>query len=58
MNTADFCSEKVEIIFSALRSTIIEMGDKAFELQERDVTDHIIQIVRCLPLKSFTTDPD
>ncbi|PON60064.1 Ent-kaur-16-ene synthase [Parasponia andersonii] len=42
--SVDCCSEQVEIIFSALRDTISEIGAKAFIWQERSVTSHIIQI--------------
>ncbi|KAI9160226.1 hypothetical protein LWI28_006333 [Acer negundo] len=38
------CSGEVEIIFSALHSTICEMGDKAFSWQGRNVTSHIVEI--------------
>ncbi|KAL8461832.1 hypothetical protein ACS0TY_033066 [Phlomoides rotata] len=37
-------SQYVQIIFSALRRTVSEIGDKAFKLQERRVTNHIIEI--------------
>ncbi|CAL5402490.1 unnamed protein product [Camellia sinensis] len=40
----DCCSEHVEIIFSALQSTISEIGAKAFTIQGRSVTSHIIDI--------------
>ncbi|KAI5675308.1 hypothetical protein M9H77_06258 [Catharanthus roseus] len=40
----DCCSEQVEIIFSALRSSILEIGDRAFGWQARNVTGHIIEI--------------
>nr|GMC92664.1 ent-kaur-16-ene synthase, chloroplastic [Ipomoea batatas] len=42
--STDCCSEEVEIIFSALHSTISEIGEKAFRWQERDVMSHIIEI--------------
>ncbi|GMY33123.1 ent-kaurene synthase, chloroplastic-like isoform X1 [Fagus crenata] len=42
--STDCCSEKVEIIFSALHSTICEIGDKAFTWQGRNVISHIIDI--------------
>jgi ent-kaurene synthase len=42
----DCCSEKVEIIFSALHSTICEIGDKALTRQGRSVISDIIDIVR------------
>nr|QIA61389.1 terpene synthase 4 [Chiococca alba] len=38
------CSEPVQILFSALHSTIQEIGDKAFKWQARSVTNHIIKI--------------
>lgn len=47
----DCCSEQVEIIFSALRSSILEIGDRAFGWQARNVTGHIIEIVCCLTLR-------
>lgn len=37
-------SHNVKIIFSALRHTICEIGDKGFKLQGRSITDHIIAI--------------
>nr|APG42604.1 kaurene synthase-like 3 [Salvia divinorum] len=37
-------SNNVQIIFSALKHTICEIGDKAFKLQGRCVTNHIIGI--------------
>nr|ALE19954.1 diterpene synthase class I [Tripterygium wilfordii] len=39
-----YCSEPVEIIFSALRSTICEIGDKALAWQGRSVTHHVIEM--------------
>lgn len=42
--STDCCSEKVGIIFSALHSTIREIGDKAFKWQARSVTRHITDI--------------
>ncbi|THG11713.1 hypothetical protein TEA_021698 [Camellia sinensis var. sinensis] len=42
----DCCSEHVQIIFSALQSTISEIGAKAFTIQGRSVASHIIDIVR------------
>ncbi|KAK1575766.1 hypothetical protein Q3G72_008116 [Acer saccharum] len=38
------CSGEVEIIFSALHSTICETGDKAFSRQGRNVTSHLVEI--------------
>ncbi|KAI8549104.1 hypothetical protein RHMOL_Rhmol06G0000600 [Rhododendron molle] len=40
----DCCSEHVQIIFSALQSTICETGAKAFRFQGRNVTSHVIDI--------------
>lgn len=42
---SECCSEKVRIIFSALKSTISELGEKAYLWQGRDVMDNIIEIV-------------
>ncbi|KAE8124499.1 hypothetical protein FH972_019378 [Carpinus fangiana] len=42
--SADCCSEKVEIIFSALHSTICEIGDKASTWQGRSVISDVIDI--------------
>lgn len=44
--STDFCSEQVEILFSALHSTICEIGNKSCRWQGRDVTSHVINIVR------------
>ena len=44
--SVDCCSEQVEIIFSALRDSIIEIGAQALKWQGRSVTKHIIEIVR------------
>ena len=44
--STDCCSENVEIIFSALHSTICDIGDKAFTWQGRNVTSHIIELMR------------
>lgn len=43
--STDCCSDKVGIIFSALHSTIREIGDKASKWQARSVTRHITDIV-------------
>ncbi|XP_065854405.1 ent-kaur-16-ene synthase, chloroplastic isoform X2 [Euphorbia lathyris] len=50
-----FCSEQVEIIFSALHSTICEIGEKAFAYQGRRMTSHVIKIWLDL-LKSMLTE--
>ncbi|XP_008809130.1 ent-kaur-16-ene synthase, chloroplastic isoform X1 [Phoenix dactylifera] len=39
-----FCSEQVKIIYSAICSTINELGAKASALQKRSVTDHLVEI--------------
>ncbi|KAJ0044568.1 hypothetical protein Pint_03888 [Pistacia integerrima] len=39
-----FCSEEVEILFSALHSYICEMADKGFTWQGRDLTTHVAEI--------------
>ncbi|XP_010260723.1 PREDICTED: ent-kaur-16-ene synthase, chloroplastic isoform X2 [Nelumbo nucifera] len=38
------CSEQVEIVFSAIHSTVNEIGDKAFKCQRRCVTNHLVEI--------------
>nr|WNI01963.1 terpene synthase [Psidium guajava] len=52
--SADCCSEQVQIIFSALHSTISEIGDKAVTWQGRNVTGHVAQI--CTFCSYFTPD--
>lgn len=42
----DCCSQQVRILFSALYTTINELGEEASLLQDRDVKSHIIEIVR------------
>ncbi|CAN6689101.1 unnamed protein product [Malus baccata var. baccata] len=42
--SVDCCSENVEIIFSALKNTINEIGAKAFTRQGRSATSHVIGI--------------
>nr|A0A2K9RFY0.1 RecName: Full=Ent-kaurene synthase TSP4, chloroplastic; AltName: Full=Terpene synthase 4; Short=VacTPS4 [Vitex agnus-castus]AUT77123.1 ent-kaurene synthase [Vitex agnus-castus] len=37
-------SQNVQIIFSALKCTICDIGDKGSKLQERSITNHIIDI--------------
>ncbi|KAH9677044.1 Ent-kaur-16-ene synthase [Citrus sinensis] len=54
------CSEQVEIIFSALRSTICEFGDKTLTWQGRNATSHIVETsmfkeTKCLRNKSVPT---
>ena len=41
------CSETVKIIFSAIHSTILEIGEKSVKRQGRNVKDDVIRIVRC-----------
>ncbi|CAK7326043.1 unnamed protein product [Dovyalis caffra] len=53
--SADFCSEKVEILYSALHTTICEIGDKSVRWQGRDVSSHVIKIWLDL-LKSMLTE--
>ncbi|KAL6196844.1 hypothetical protein ACLB2K_032457 [Fragaria x ananassa] len=40
----DSCSEQVEITFSAIKSTVNEIGANAYPRQERSVTNHFIEI--------------
>ncbi|KAL7130570.1 hypothetical protein ABFS83_13G142600 [Erythranthe nasuta] len=42
--STECCSQNVRIIFSALKTTICEIGDKGFVKQERSVMNHIIKI--------------
>ncbi|XP_058218666.1 ent-kaurene synthase, chloroplastic isoform X2 [Rhododendron vialii] len=46
--TADCCSEHVQIIFSALHSTICEIGAKAFTFQGRNVTTHWLDLLHSM----------
>ncbi|KMT01610.1 hypothetical protein BVRB_9g216050 [Beta vulgaris subsp. vulgaris] len=39
-----FCSEKVQIIFSALRDTISEIGARAITWQGHSITKHLVEI--------------
>lgn len=41
----EYYSEQVEIVFSAIYNTVNELGVKASELQNRDVTKHLVEIV-------------
>jgi len=41
-----YCSEAVKIIFSAMRSTIREFGEKSVKRQGHNVTENLIKIVR------------
>ncbi|XP_050214572.1 ent-kaurene synthase TSP4, chloroplastic [Mercurialis annua] len=50
-----FCSEHVEIVFSALHSTISEIGEKASTWQGRSMTDTVVKIWLDL-LKSMLTE--
>nr|QEY10197.1 diterpene synthase class I [Scutellaria barbata] len=42
--STEYVSQNVQIIYSALRHTICEIGDKGFKLQQRSITNHIIEI--------------
>ena len=42
----DCCSEEVRIIFLALKDVVNWIGDKALILQGRNITSHLIEIVR------------
>ncbi|XP_010537814.1 PREDICTED: ent-kaur-16-ene synthase, chloroplastic isoform X2 [Tarenaya hassleriana] len=53
----EFCSEQVEIIFSALKETILETGERAFDYQGRNVTDHIVDIWLAL-IKSMSQEAE
>ncbi|KAI5334141.1 hypothetical protein L3X38_024274 [Prunus dulcis] len=47
--SVDCCSEHVQIIFSAVRSIISEIGVEAFKWQGRSVTNHVTEIwLECL----------
>ncbi|CAL5187091.1 unnamed protein product [Lathyrus oleraceus] len=48
------CSEAVKIIFSAVRSTICEIGEKSVERQGRNVKDNVIKIWLDLMQSMFT----
>jgi acyclic sesquiterpene synthase len=41
----EFYSEQVEIVFSAIYTSVNELGEKASLLQDRDVTKHLVEIV-------------
>ncbi|KAE8731459.1 Detected protein of unknown function [Hibiscus syriacus] len=43
-DTTSMCSEEVEIIFSALHSTISDIGEKAIAWQGRNVKTHVTEI--------------
>ncbi|KAL6651356.1 hypothetical protein ACP70R_010281 [Stipagrostis hirtigluma subsp. patula] len=40
----EYYSEQVEIVFSAIYTSVNELGEKASALQNRDVTKHLVQI--------------
>lgn len=50
------CSEAVKIIFSAMRSTICEFGEKSVKRQGRNVTENLIKIVRYFLLSLYFPD--
>lgn len=41
----EFYSEHVEIVFSAIYTSVNELGEKASLLQDRAVTKHLVEIV-------------
>lgn len=47
-SAAGWCSEQVKIIFSAIYNTVNELGVKAYAWQGRNITPHIIEIVRSI----------
>lgn len=57
VTATDIFSEQVEIVFNALRSTINELGEKAFTWQQRNVTGHIVEIWLTL-LKSMMKEAE
>ena len=44
----DYYSEQVEIVFSAIYSSVNQLGAKASVVQGRDVTEHLVEIVSLL----------
>ncbi|XP_042756891.1 ent-kaurene synthase 1, chloroplastic isoform X1 [Lactuca sativa] len=40
----DCCSEEVGVLFLALKDAVCWIGDKAFKIQERNITSHVIEI--------------
>ncbi|KAF0894041.1 hypothetical protein E2562_033920 [Oryza meyeriana var. granulata] len=53
----EFYSEQVKIVFSAIYTTVNQLGAKASALQDRDVTKHLIDIWLCL-LRSMMTEAE
>ncbi|XP_062185338.1 ent-kaur-16-ene synthase, chloroplastic-like [Phragmites australis] len=53
----EFCSEQVEIVFSAIYSTANQFGAKASTVQGRDVTKHLAEIWLHL-LRSMMTEAE
>ncbi|RLM65650.1 acyclic sesquiterpene synthase-like isoform X2 [Panicum miliaceum] len=51
----EFYSEQVEIVFSAIYTSVNELGEKASLLQDRDVTKHLVEIWLDL-LRSMMTE--
>lgn len=41
----EYYSEQVEIVFSAIYSSVNQLGSKASAVQGRDVTGHLVEIV-------------
>ncbi|KAI4323264.1 hypothetical protein L6164_022884 [Bauhinia variegata] len=42
--STECCSQRVEILFLAIKNVICDTADKAFKLQGRDVTKHLIEV--------------
>uniref|UniRef100_A0A0E0KV28 Uncharacterized protein n=1 Tax=Oryza punctata TaxID=4537 RepID=A0A0E0KV28_ORYPU len=52
---AEYYSEQVEIVFSAIYTSVNQLGSKASAVQGRDVTKHLVEIWREL-LRSMMTE--
>ncbi|CAM0902728.1 unnamed protein product [Alopecurus aequalis] len=50
-----YCSEQVEIVFSAIYSSVNQLGAKASVVQGRDVTEHLVEIWQDL-LRNMMTE--
>uniref|UniRef100_A0A0D9W9C0 Uncharacterized protein n=1 Tax=Leersia perrieri TaxID=77586 RepID=A0A0D9W9C0_9ORYZ len=53
----EFYSEQVKIVFSAIYTTVNQLGAMASALQDRDVTKHLVEIWLCL-LRSMMTEAE
>uniref|UniRef100_A0A0D3G080 Ent-kaurene synthase n=1 Tax=Oryza barthii TaxID=65489 RepID=A0A0D3G080_9ORYZ len=53
----EFYSEQVRIVFSAIYTTVNQLGAKASALQGRDVTKHLTEIWLCL-MRSMMTEAE